>query len=361
MLLLQLPPEILRQIFDYCGSSYFQENPTRLTVSNRWYEFALPAYWKHLALSPIALDCLTRSRTPNRSSSLRNNLQSLTIQLGGNQEFPPVSEIADAENTTISDGVQNHGAGNQPSVWIRKLNTNIEQLIMSIKSSYKLHTLKLHALPLPPPGIIANPEPYVLPRTIQESLTLINLRHLVLDISSYFIPESGGDTGHLHICHTVGRLLQTLETLHLRLPSICLEALAPPESSTTIPLTNLVVNLSLYSDVSGITLAPHSSRCNSGQGGLLESMRKQADNLTRRMASPKVVRILTYLPVHFELQSFDVLTGKIMKLDVEAEWDDDGEIVEEDEPEPEFTDSDADDSFFDDDENEGDGDGDEEE
>lgn len=356
MLLLQLPPETLKQIFGYCGSSYFQQDSRRLSISKRWFEFALPVCWKDLALSAKTLDRLTTSGISCCFKRLESNLQSLTIRLGGNQELPTSKTIND-ENTATSHGSQSHGAGNQPSDWISKLNPSIEKLIMPLKSSHKLQTVKLHAKPLPPRASLTHSEPYLQLRTIQYSLSIENLRHLVLDLSTQFFVDQTHGMGIVHICPSVSTLLPTLQTLHLRLPHICPSALTPPESDCTLRLSNLAINLSLYSEVQGISAMVHSTHCYFGDGLLSQTIREQAETLTKQMASPKVVRVLTHLPVQFELRSFDVLTGKTTKLAMDAGWDDDGEVVEEDESEHEFSDSDANDSFFDEDDGDNDGDG----
>ena len=360
MLLLQLPPEILTQIFCFCGSLYFQQDSRRLTISKRWFEFAFPVAWRDLTLSPKGLASLHDSKILMKRTSFRHYIQTLYLKLGGDREIPLVTEPIDED-----DRIDFHGTRIPPMdpawAWIPRMNSNIHALIFITGFGYRLHTLRLQSLPLPPPEELAYPELYLMPDTVRASITAYTLRHLVLDITQPFLPNRHDPEDKRHLCKFVARVLRNLQTVHLRLPHICPVALTPPPSHTALPLTDLVVNLSLYSDVPGITSAKHSSRCFPDQGGLAQPIRKQAEILTKRMESPKVVRVLTHLPVQFELRSFDVLTGKTMKLAMDAEWDDDGEVVEEDESEPEFTDSDANDSFFDEEEDNDDADGNNEE
>ena len=58
-------------------------------------------------------------------------------------------------------------------------------------------------------------------------------------------------------------------------------------------------------------------------------MEKQAQALVAQMAAPKIVRILTHELPSIEMQAFDVLTGKNVRLSDSAEWDDDGETIED--------------------------------
>ncbi|KAI7769497.1 hypothetical protein LZL87_011381 [Fusarium oxysporum] len=51
------------------------------------------------------------------------------------------------------------------------------------------------------------------------------------------------------------------------------------------------------------------------------------------------MRILTHTLPQFDTRSLDVLTGKTMKLDDDAAWEDDGKTIQEDsEPESELLD-----------------------
>lgn len=79
MHLLRLPPEILRQIFDYCGSPYFQQDLRRLTINRLWHQYAIAAFWNHISLSQKALCRLIDTGTLQDLSELQSNLEILEI------------------------------------------------------------------------------------------------------------------------------------------------------------------------------------------------------------------------------------------------------------------------------------------
>jgi hypothetical protein len=124
--------------------------------------------------------------------------------------------------------------------------------------------------------------------------------------------------------------------------SICPDVLKPQDPNEKLHLSVVVINLSLTTNLPGITSAAHSKRCGSGARGLLQlkaDIQEQAEALATRMASPKLMRILTHSLPQFETQSLDVLTGKTMILDDDMAWDEDGKTVKEDsEPESELLD-----------------------
>lgn len=106
--------------------------------------------------------------------------------------------------------------------------------------------------------------------TIRSLLSVKNLRVLVLDLFVGFlkVPGEQGDGCH-HICPAIGALLHKLETLHLRMRSICPDALKPcgPSGGGSLSLSRVAINLSLIPSLPGITSAAHSKRCGSRGGG----------------------------------------------------------------------------------------------
>ncbi|UNI13852.1 hypothetical protein JDV02_000550, partial [Purpureocillium takamizusanense] len=123
---------------------------------------------------------------------------------------------------------------------------------------------------------------------------------------------------------------------------ICPDVLKPRDPNDGLYLNVVVINLSLTTNLPGITSAAHSKRCGSQGGGLLQlkaEIQEQAEALATRMASPKIMRILTHSLPQFTTQSLDILTGKTMILDDDMGWDEDGKTVEDDsEPESELLD-----------------------
>ena len=161
-----------------------------------------------------------------------------------------------------------------------------------------------------------------------------NLSVFVLDLFFGFFSSREEGQSH-HICPAIGALLCTLETLHLRLRTICPNDLKPRDPGNKLRLNVVAVHLDLVANQGVAMTMANSTRCGSAAGGqppLRADMQEQAEALATRMASPKTVRILEYSelyePLSYELRSFDVLTGKTMVLDDDMAWDDDGRIVE---------------------------------
>lgn len=153
----------------------------------------------------------------------------------------------------------------------------------------------------------------------------------------------GEDDDNCHICPKISALLQTLETLHIRMRRICPDILKPQHPDSGLRLSEVVVNLSLLEDIPGITAATHSRRCGFPDVGLLQlvaDMREQAEALADRMTSPKSLRILRHSLPRFKVQSLDVLSGEAMILDDGMPWNADGKIIELPEPESDFSDAD---------------------
>lgn len=179
-------------------------------------------------------------------------------------------------------------------------------------------------------------------------LSLGNLSVLVLDINAGLYGPRGEPRENFHFCPAVAALLPTLQTLHIRLQFICPDILKIIDSYEALRLSTLVINTTLIFSRSGATSTSPSRRCLRGQGELLQlrsDLQEQAEALSHRMSSPKIVRLLTHKLPTFETLSLDVLTGVTMILDDSSPWDADGKIVEEDtKPESELSDSDWPDS-----------------
>ncbi|KAI1165894.1 hypothetical protein F5B18DRAFT_134180 [Nemania serpens] len=344
MSLLRLPPETLAQIFDHIGSSFFREDLGRLTVCKQWLAFALPAYFKCIILSEGTLRNLINSGVMKRPSHLKYSLETLALELGGYYPtFDPQqnSQESNALNATALSEAFND---NPVKTWIDVLNDDLAQLASIAQQTRRLRTLRIRAWSSPSPDPLDDPEDHLSLPTIQRFLSIQNLSVLVLDLSVGFPNSSEGQEKSLHICPAISALLGTLQILHVRMRNICPDVLKPREPDDNLRLSVVVINLSLIANQQWTTSAAHSKRCGSLAGGLLQlkaDIQEQAQALAARMVSPKIMRVLTHSLPQFETQSLDVLTGKIMALDDDMAWDEDGKTVTEDsEPESELLDDD---------------------
>ncbi|KAK2593175.1 hypothetical protein QQS21_009104 [Conoideocrella luteorostrata] len=335
MSFLRLPPEVLQQIFDQIGSSFFRGDLRRLTLCKQWFEFALPVCLKCVTLSQDSLRGLVNSGLIKKQSSLKDSLETLDLELGGYRACISTLDHAQASNN-VKVTTPDEAAALRDSLvdtWITVLDNDLGQLAILTQESRKLRTLCIRAWSSPSLETPDNPEDYLSLPTMRALLSVDHLSVLVLDLSISFLNSSGGqgDDG-CHICPVIGALLVRLRTLHLRLRNVCPNALKPQDPSGSLRLSAVVVNLSLAMNIPGRTSAAHSKRCGSQGVGFLqlkEDMREQAEALASQMVSPKTVRVLTHSLPQFETQSLDVLTGKTMILTDDMAWDEDGKIVEE--------------------------------
>ncbi|KAF2274863.1 uncharacterized protein EI97DRAFT_443735 [Westerdykella ornata] len=244
MALLELPPEILMQIMDYVGSSYFRQNLGCLTVCKQWFTFARTAYFKDLQLSQNSLQRLMSSHDVERGLPLvRNSLEILDLELKGFEDWRSIPESGSySQDANVLDAPSwdwDHGLALRLA-WTRVLDIDLARLAIIAKESPRLRVFTLEG----------------------------GARQLSLSNES--------------------------------------------------PLT---------------TSATHSSACWPTEGGFLKlkaDIEDQAKAFVAHMASPRFIRILTHTLPQLEMRSFDVLTGKCMRLADNMAWEDDGEIIEED-------------------------------
>ncbi|KFG78215.1 hypothetical protein MANI_020491 [Metarhizium anisopliae] len=336
MSLYKLPPETLTQIFDQVGSSFFHEDLGRLTVCKQWFEYALPVFFKCIKLSQKTLRSLVSSRVMKSPSLLQGRLEILELDLSG--YYAPFSTLYPENPASELDLLKDSGPNEAPredttETWIKDLGNDLTQLTIMAQRSHRLRTLRIRAWGYLSPQPLDISDDYLPLAAMQALLSMENLCVLVLDSSVSILAPSGEQGGSHHICPAIGTLLRTLRTLHVRMRSICPDVLKPQDPNESLHLSEVVVNLSLTTNLPGITSAAHSKRCGFQEGGLLQlkaDIQEQAEALATKMASPKVVRILTHTLPQFETQSLDVLTGKTMILGDDMAWGEDGKAVEED-------------------------------
>ncbi|KAH7320705.1 hypothetical protein B0I35DRAFT_198945 [Stachybotrys elegans] len=333
MELFSLPPEVLREIIDCVGPSFFREDLGRFTVCKQWFQFACLTSFKSITLSSETLRALVSSGTPESQSLIESALKTLSLELTGHPSSTSTSPSSEdvRPNTTGGDD----------------LTEDLHWLAALIERSSRLRELRIEARrslePQPSSGI---PEGYLSIHTMQALLCADNISTLVIDLSAGTLENSSNEqSGINHLCPLISAFLPTLRTLHVRMPRVCSELLKCPATEKVPRLTTVVVNLSLNIIQPGITSASHSKSCYSSGGSLLqlkEDITTQAETLATQVKSIKILRVLTHSLPTFKIESLDVLTGKTMRLKDGMAWDDDGTVIEESEPESEFS---SDDDF----------------
>ncbi|KAF2823619.1 hypothetical protein CC86DRAFT_447362 [Ophiobolus disseminans] len=293
MLLLELPPETMIQIFAYVGSSYFRSNLALLTVCKQWSKFAHSACFQDFHVTQKTLRRFLS--TPDVKSSLslvKDSAETLDLDLEGFENWETISAV--------------------PARFAGFLNKDLLRLATIIKESRKLRTLRIQAtLELHPQISLLDRRDYLFPFTLHAMLSAGNLTSLELDLCGTRIgPYQSQDPDEgFHVCTSIASFLTTLRRLRLRMCHVCAECYKASEKylNNTSPL-----NLSVA----------HAERCIPESGGFLQlkaDIEEQAQALATQMAAPKMVRVLTHKYPHLTLRACDVLTGKEISLSEGAE------------------------------------------
>ncbi|KAK4664203.1 uncharacterized protein QC763_0083540 [Podospora pseudopauciseta] len=334
MALLKLPPETLIQIFDHVGSSYFRSDLSRLTVCKQWSEFAHTACFRDLYVTQKILRRLLSS--PYVESSLRlvkNSVETLDLNLKGFEDWDSIPLSGhDPQAVNVWNGAHGHAVR---ATWTTELNNDLLYLAAIIQQSRRLRILRIQATSeLHPLLRFLERRDYLFLSTICAFLSVSNLTSLDLDLcGTRLIPHQSQERGEgIHVCTSIAALLTTLRRLRLRMRSICADVLRTPQHCTDLKLNEMLINLSLSNESPVTTSAAHATCCGSSTEGFLQlkaDMEKQAQVLVAQMAAPKIVRILTHALPRIEMRAFDVLTGRNVALSEGAEWDDEGEVIED--------------------------------
>jgi hypothetical protein len=338
MPLLQLPPEILREIFHLVGATFFRQDIYRLTISKSWYQFARLTYYDNIQLNQDNLLRFISISSPQKTSLLKTNLHILKISITiyEFQASPGSGTVARNEG---SPSTGSYGY-DRTEVAENHLYDGLARLAAITQRAQSLHHLQINVWTPTSNDVVGNPKVYVQPSMIQSLLQVQSLATLVLDIPYNL---SKNNTKPIHLCAVISDLLPQLRRLRLRMYSICPDVLKLRNPDCTLHLSELIINLSLKIDLPGITSASHSKRCQSPGGGLLQlrtDLQHQAEELAGRMVSPKLMRVLSQPLPGFRTQSFDILTGKTTNLDEGMDWNEDGSTLEESESESDFSDED---------------------
>lgn len=333
---LQLSPEILIQIFDYIGSSYFRSDLSRLTVCKQWSKFAYTACFQDFYVTQKTLRRLLSSPYVELSLPLvKDSVGTLDLDLKGFEDWDsiPVSQHDSRAVNVLNVWNGAHGRAVR-AAWTRELNNDLFYLANIIKQSRKLRILRIQATSeLHPLLHLLERRDYLFGSTVRAFLSASNIASLELDLcGTQLIPHQSQEHGEgFHVCTTIAALLTTLRRLRLRMRSICADILKPQQYSTNLRLNEILINLSLSNESPLSTSAVHATCCSSS-GGLVQlkaDIEKQAQDLIAQMAAPKIVRILTHTLPSIKMRAFDVLTGRNITLSEGAEWDDDGEAIED--------------------------------
>ncbi|PVI05111.1 hypothetical protein DM02DRAFT_668576 [Periconia macrospinosa] len=342
MMLLDLPAEILFQIFEFVGSAYFRSSWKHLAICKEWSNYAIVACYRDFYVTPKKLARLRHidSRyTWEGLFRIRNNAKSLEVELN--------EEDGDQLKILYSQG---HGGGRftryqRRHDWAVRTDSHLSRLASVVGQSRKLRTLRILATPSSRFIYYHGESEYydfLFPNTLKSFLLSANhLTTLDLDLSEselVYLVNAPRRLDDYHICSRIAELLTTLEKLRLRMRSICPELLRVPPHKTGLRLREVLINLSLRTHqplMLVLLTASHACHCKhfprTGNRLLKEDMEKQAQELVTHMAAPKMVRILSHETPASKMRAFDAMTGKYIMLGEDTEcqgWDEPGEVIE---------------------------------
>lgn len=195
--LFNLPPEIIKDVFDFVGPGYFHQDVGRLAVSRIWFDFARPVH-----LSYIRLSC----------SSLRPILKSLrdrNILAAVQQCSATIDLCLDQHDTWHADPVDPAGQHQTPSRELSLAGQDLEELGGMLRGFSTLRTLRIY------PG----PEKLRIENFALSSLIsgLPRLTSLDIDLANVEYLDWPGEPP-AHLCKSISTLLPSLEHLRCRLP-----------------------------------------------------------------------------------------------------------------------------------------------
>ncbi|KAI8716923.1 hypothetical protein NCS52_00986900 [Fusarium sp. LHS14.1] len=315
MNLLQFPTEILFIIFRLLGSAFFRRDTQRLTVSKSWYEIARSVLFRDLQFSARSLPRFLKA---DMSSLVHQHTRTINIAFEGVQYHRALS--------TASPSVQE----NVVTEWNTNVGNNLTSLASILQDCRNLHVLKLGPRPQ-----------WRAPRAISQALfssdalvsllSVGNLTCLEFDTISTGILSA---TSHRRsdICEVIRKLLPTLRRLRCRMRKICPRILMHREEGQLLRLEEVIINLNL-GDVSQYASPQQSYPCGifvSGPPAAWKAeMESAAKDLVDRMATPRVVRVLSRSGSSPQTECFDAIAQRRMMLAPGAAWDADGEEVVE--------------------------------
>ncbi|KAF2431723.1 hypothetical protein EJ08DRAFT_586820 [Tothia fuscella] len=327
MSLLQLPAEILSQVLDYVGSSYFREDLGHLTICKLWFCHARNAYLKDLRLCQNDLQRLLASgHVEDNLRLVKDNLESLHLDLRGFEDWDSPTFEGPPWNGARATAVL--------PTWTTMLNNDLTQLANTAREARKLRELRIRTLSENHPALLFCPRRnYLSTSTMRSFLSLESLTVLELDLCGTELISEEDATDSTHICPLIGALLTSLQCLRLRMRRICADALRPLNQDSVLRLSEVIINLRLYEHEGPIMTHSLASLCGTADASIVQlhaDIEHEAIFLVFRMISPKTVRVLSHRVSHGQMTSLDVLTGRRMMLADDAAWDDDGEPAEDD-------------------------------
>ncbi|KAF2021464.1 hypothetical protein BU24DRAFT_404473 [Aaosphaeria arxii CBS 175.79] len=243
MYLLQLPPELIMEIFSYVGSGYFRWNMSRLSVCRQWYYFARLACFQDLYISQYILDRLARSPYLQENlCSIEESVEHLDLLLPSYEEER--NRIARQRGHWCIASSSPDATG-----WASEQNANLARLAAAIKHSNRLRSLRICSLPVRPVKGVFDQllnSADLFRNELLPFLTAGNLTCLDLDLwrDRDILRKTEREYGHgHHLCTMISKHLSTLRRLRVRMQPICPDVLKIKEENNKLRLSDVVINI----------------------------------------------------------------------------------------------------------------------
>jgi hypothetical protein len=289
-----LPTELLTMIVDYLPASFFQGDVGRLTIFKRWYAIAHPLFLPRLEITPRVMGRMANIGTEELKELLvpfRNSVKCAKIVM----------------------------EGGDPDLVRLRTPANLFYLLRLLVQYTYITALRLVAR-WDKREWLADPRQqrgYMIIHSLFHLPLMTHLTSLDLDLCGTHVDCPCGR--RFHFCELVSVLLSQVQTLRLRAPSICHEALRPLEGHP-VTLHKLTVNLYLGN------LSDHNPKLNSSRrcadealsqwDNPMDELRAMMRALVRRMQGPKQAET-EHLALSGEMHVWDASTGVCVRNESE--------------------------------------------
>lgn len=328
MSIAQLPSEIILQILGYLGSEFFAHDTRKLTISRTWYDLAWRVLVRDLHLTPRSL----RRFTENEEAVLRRSspyITTIELLLDVGIESTSIHSLPTNDSLNASGNVG--GIDSCPA----RLDLSLAKLAAALPRCPKIRSLRIQAR-----GQGSSPSPdhpsYLNTATIAALFSPPHLTSLDLDTAGCRLKPS--QNGNIHLCRSINSLLPSLRRLRCRMEDICERLLEHPPGDMV--LEEVIINLSISQLCVTITSYRYPNCCQTGVKSFPQlklALETQAAKLATKLRNPRTVRIISHDLPSLDVLAFDAITGKRVRLENNAEWDADGELVDT-EPQEDETD-----------------------
>jgi hypothetical protein len=312
--LMQLPPELMCHIFGYLGTSFFHQDFGRLAICRYWYSLARQVLLRHLRFSiGTLLDFHRATEGDSERAEIVRHIISvdLVVHLGRYWQRPETREVMgrawELSPATLTPAEQSEAR----QAWDAEVNSALSRLGATLSQANRLESLSMHAHP--DHWLRSRPEQYmpaeISSRALSSLLSLENLRHLELDLTSCYISQTDL-TPETHYCAVIGTLLLTLESFSCRISRFCEALMDPPASDSPLRLSRFTVYAGSFDDIK--IFVPRRCQHVSGErrSALPGKMQAQARALVQRMKDPRQACVVTSGRRNMFLRAYDAIEDR---------------------------------------------------